>query len=82
MKYDIEKIKKFVNDKDWVEVEKIINNYIEPLKDVMTIKSDLPAEEVKAEVKTRQRAYIQLKTFLEDVKIISGGEENKNISFK
>jgi len=77
-----EKLLKFINDPDWRLIEEIIEGYIEPLRDVNTIKADLPAEEVKAEVKTRQRAYIQLKTFLEDTKILSQRSDKKELSFE
>jgi hypothetical protein len=77
-----EKLLKFINDPDWKLMEEIIEGYIEPLRDVNTIKSDLPAEEVKAEVKTRQRAYAQLRAFLEDAKVLSQRSDKKEITFE
>jgi phosphoribosylanthranilate isomerase len=80
---DNEKLKKFINDPDWKEVEKMILNYIEPLRDVLSVDANQTAEEIKAEIKARQRSYVQLKGFLSDAQILSGSEElEKPLSFK
>ena len=62
---------KFFSDPDWVEIEKMILEYIEPLIKMEDIDIHQPAEHIKAEVIARMKAYETLNKFLNDTKIVS-----------
>jgi hypothetical protein len=79
----IEKLRsKFFSDPDWVEIEKLILSYIDPLKDMATIDTTQPAEHVKAELIGRMTAYNNLTRFLNDTKIVGRKLEEIKTSFK
>lgn len=78
MNEDLRKIQeKFFFDPDWKEIEKMILEYIEPLKDMGTVDTSQPAEHVKAEIIGRTIAYDSLAKFLNDTKMV--GQQIKSI---
>lgn len=79
---DKEKLKKFFEDPDWVLVEKLINEFIEPLKNVMSIDPNDTAENIKAEVRSRQRSYAQMSAFLREAGILKGQKEKSPTQFR
>lgn len=64
---DIQKIKKFVQDPDWIIIEELLRNYIEPLKDIEKIDLSDTATNVKAEIKVRKQVYHNLDLFLKEL---------------
>jgi spermidine synthase len=62
---------KFFTDPDWSHVENTIAEYINPLRDVLTIDATQDAETVRAEVLSRQLSYEKLDKFLQDAGIIT-----------
>jgi len=73
---------RFFNDPQWKDVEELILNYIEPLKDMGTIDLKQPAEHVKAEIIGRTLAYNKLTEFLNSVKIVSRPLQKMNNPFR
>lgn len=72
------KLNKFFQDPDWVLVEEMINEYIDPLRNVSTVKTDnTTADAVMAEVVGRKIATEELTKFLRECRLI--GKINKNI---
>jgi len=55
---------RFYQDPEWYQVEDIILEFINPLKDMSTIDTKQPAEHVKAEVIARRLAYESLIGFV------------------
>jgi len=77
------KLNKFFQDPDWILVEEMINDYIDPLRDVSTINTDRPADAVMAEVAGRKLTVEKLTMFLRDARIIGQITRNKGgASFK
>jgi len=77
------KLNKFFQDPDWILVEEMINDYIDPLRDVSTINTDRPADAVMAEVAGRKLTVEKLTMFLRDARIIGQITRNKGgVSFK
>ena len=77
------KLNKFFQDPDWILVEEMINDYIDPLRDVSTIDTNRPADAVMAEVAGRKLTVEKLTTFLRDARIIGQITRNKGgVSFK
>lgn len=72
---------KFFTDPDWVEVEKIIMDYVNPLIEMSDVDTNQPAEHVKAELIGRQKIHKAMVEFLEQTGIVSRNklQENKNI---
>jgi hypothetical protein len=64
---DKQKLAKFVNDPDWGLMEKILLDYIEPLRFIDDIDVSDNATGVKAEIRTRRKVYKQIISFLSDV---------------
>ncbi len=62
---------RFLQDPQWHLVEDIIKEYVDPLRDILTVDVSKDAEDVKAQVIGRQKAYENLTKFLEDAKIVS-----------
>lgn len=76
------KIQKFTNDPDWVLVEQMIHEYIEPLRDIGTIDLNRGADSVMADVAGRQKAYDGMVAFLRDCRILKKQTITNNINFK
>lgn len=76
------KLNKFFQDADWILVEEMINEYIDPLRDVSTIDTLTTADAVMAEVAGRKMTVDQLTKFLRDCRIIGQITRNKSNSFK
>ena len=69
---DIKKLTaRFFEDPEWKNVEDMILEHIEPLKDFNTIDLKAPAEHVKAEIVGRMLAYNALREFLRDTKLVN-----------
>lgn len=67
----IEKLKqKFFNDPDWVEVEKLLMGFINPLIEMDDVDDTQPAEHVKAEIIGRKKLYKQITQFLEQTGMV------------
>lgn len=62
---------RFFQDPEWKQVEDMIMEYVEPLKDFNTIDLSQPAEHVKAEVIGRMLAYNALTRFLSETKLVN-----------
>jgi len=73
---------KFFSDPDWVLVENMINEYIEPLRDISTINLDRGSDSVMADVAGRQKAYAGMTAFLRDCRILGKKPLSDNTSFK
>ncbi len=73
---------KFFNDPDWGLVEEMINEYIEPLRDISTIDLDRGADAVMADVAGRQKAYDGMVSFLRDCRILRKISITNNTSMK
>ena len=78
----IGKLHKFFQDPDWVLIEEMIEEYIEPLRDIGTIDLNRGADAVMADVAGRQKAYDGMVAFLRDCRILKKTSINSNISFK
>lgn len=78
----IMKIQKFTQDPDWVLVEELIHEYIEPLRDISTIELNRGADAVMADVAGRQKAYEGMTKFLRECRILGRVAINNNVSFK
>lgn len=80
-----EKIKignKFVNDPDWSLVERLLTDYIEPLKDIATIDTKQQNDIIATEVRSRQIVIDQLSKFLRDSRLIGKNINNLPVTFK
>ncbi len=73
---------KFFSDPDWSHIEKILEDYINPLRDVLTIDATQDGETVRAEVLSRQISYEKLNKFLQDAKITSRPLSENSNTFK
>ena len=85
-KQDLQRIhQKFISDPDWKIVEALLEQFIEPLKSVDTIKTEgKTADEVFALVEGRKIAIDSLNSFLSEVRLLKTSvtkTEQKN-SFK
>lgn len=56
--------KRFREDPDWFQVEEVIKEFIDPLVNLLEIDITQPADEIKAEVIGRQKAYEALRGFI------------------
>ncbi len=73
---------KFIADPSWVLVEQMLNEYLEPLKDISSIDTKRSNDEIATEVKGRQITIEQLNKFLSQSRILGGKINNKITSFK
>ena len=78
----INKLQKFVNDPDWVLLEDMIHEYIEPLRDIDTIDISGTSDSVMADVAGRQKAYKAMTAFLRDCRILGKRSNINNNNFK
>lgn len=56
--------KRFSEDPEWYQVEEVISEFITPLLSIRDIDITMPAEDVKAEVIGRLKAYEALEGFI------------------
>lgn len=64
-------IEKLITDPDWGNVERLVQGYVDKMLDMTTIDVSKDAEDVKAQVIGRMKAYESMTNFLADAKIIS-----------
>ena len=76
--------KRFLQDPEWYQVEEVISEFITPLLDINDIDTTMAAEDVKAEVIGRIRAYEALEGFITSKGLVRSGKlvENKENIFK
>lgn len=65
-----QKLRKFFQDPDWVLVERMILDYIDPLSNVQSIDSKQSNDVIATEVRGRQIATEKLKLFLNECQIL------------
>ena len=56
--------KRFFEDPEWYQVEEIVKEFIDPLINLLEIDITQPADEIKAEVIGRRKAYEALEGFI------------------
>ena len=56
--------KRFTEDPEWYAVEEVISEFITPLLSIQDIDITMPAEDVKAEVIGKLKAYQALEGFI------------------
>lgn len=56
--------KRFTDDPEWYAVEEVISEFITPLLSIQDIDITMPAEDVKAEVIGKLKAYQALEGFI------------------
>jgi len=56
--------KRFTQDPEWGQVEEVIAEFIDPLLSIQDIDITMPAEDVKAEVIGKLKAYEALQGFI------------------
>lgn len=78
----INKIQKFVLDPDWVLIEQMLLEYMEPLEKITSIDTKRTNDEIATDVKARQIVSEQLGKFLRDSRILGKIAINNNNSFK
>lgn len=64
-------IEKFFSDPDWVEVEKMLRGYCEPLIDMNQLDFTQNSTQFKAELRANLKVYNALSKFLQDSQVIS-----------
>lgn len=80
---DLQKLRdKFFNDPDWREMEELINDYLEPFRDISNIPSNKTNDEIATEVRGRQLMTQQLDKFLRDCGVMSGRITREKPSYK
>ena len=67
---------------EWIAVETIIKDQIASLSNVTDINTDLPADELKIELKARKIAADKLEEFYKEYKFTTVQIEENNVSFK
>lgn len=83
-KQDLQRIhEKFISDPDWKIVERLIEQFIEPLKSIDSISTEgKTSDEVFAELKGNQTTYRVLNDFLNELRLVKTGvtksAENQN----
>lgn len=76
--------KRFTQDPEWYQVEEVISEFITPLLSIRDIDTSMPAEDVKAEVLGKLKAYEALEGFITSKGITKSDRltENKQNIFK
>lgn len=64
------KLQKFFTDPDWMIVEQMIRDYIEPLNTITDIDASQDADTVRGEVLARKISYERLTKFLQEVGLV------------
>lgn len=76
--------KRFTQDPEWGQVEEVISEFITPLLSIRDLDITMPAEDVKAEVIGRLKAYEALEGFITSKGLTRSSElaENKPNIFR
>ncbi len=76
--------KRFLQDPEWYQIEELVLEFINPLRDTSTIDTTQPAEHVKAEVIARELSYEALIGFVRSSGMVRSEKltENKENIFK
>lgn len=76
--------KRFLDDPEWGQVEEVINEFIVPLLSIRDIDVSMPAEDVKAEVIGKLKAYEALEGFITSRGLVRSSKltENKENIFR
>lgn len=76
--------KRFLDDPNWSEVEEVIAEFINPLLSIRDIDITMPAEDVKAEVIGKLKAYEALEGFITSKGLVRSSKlaENKQSIFR
>lgn len=76
---DLNKLRaKFFTDPDWAGVEELLGDYIKPMLEMDTVDLTQPAENVKAEVIGRMKAYEAIKKFLDETGMSQKGRQSQD----
>ena len=73
---------RFFADPQWVLVEQMIQDYLDPLQFVDTIPDDLTNDQLAAEVRGRKLTIKQLNKFLVDSGIVKGRALKEQFNYK
>jgi len=80
---DQDKLQKFINDPDWREVEKLFQERIGKLRDIMDVeRSGRTAEEIGNEVIGRQLSIEGEEEFLQNAGILRQKQERDSTTFR
>lgn len=76
--------KRFTEDPEWGQVEEVISEFITPLLSIRDIDITMPAEDVKAEVIGKLKAYEALEGFITSKGLVRSSKlaENKPNIFR
>lgn len=76
--------KRFTEDPEWYQVEEVIKEFIDPLLSIREIDITMPAEDVKAEVIGKLKAYEALEGFITSRGLVRSSKlaENKPSIFR
>lgn len=77
-----DKLRKFTADPDWVLIETMFNEHMDPLKSIMTIDVNRSNDEIASEVRGRQLTIESLTKFLKDSNIVNSQSINQTTTFK
>ena len=76
--------KRFIQDPEWGQVEEVISEFITPLLNIREIDTTMSAEDVKAEVIGKIKAYEALEGFITSKGLVRSSKlaENKPSIFR
>lgn len=57
--------KRFKEDPEWYQIEDIIKEFVDPLINLLEVDITLPADDLKAEIIGRRKAYESLQGFIQ-----------------
>lgn len=78
----IQKLRKFTQDPDFVLISDMLNEQLQPLRDVMNIDTTRSNDEIASEIRGRQISINSLSNFLRDTKLVNEKIIKSNASFK
>jgi hypothetical protein len=76
------KLNKFFQDPDWALVVGLMNDHLEPLKDVMSIDVRKSNDEIASEVRGRQLTINGLSGFLRDAGVMTQRIDKSKTTFQ
>lgn len=76
--------KRFLEDPEWYQVEEVISEFVTPLLNIQDIDITARAEDVKAEIIGKRKAYEALEGFIRSRGLVRSSKlaENKENIFK
>lgn len=76
--------KRFLEDPEWYQVEEVISEFVTPLLNIQDIDITASAEDVKAEIIGKRKAYEALEGFIRSRGLVRSSKlaENKENIFK